>query len=48
MTAGLNFHRIPFKAMGSPCEIQMFVASDAEASHVSALVMADVERLEAL
>jgi len=34
--------------MGSPCEIQMFAGSDAEASRVSALVIADVERLEAL
>ncbi len=33
--------------MGSPCEIQMFAGSDAEASRVSALVIADVERLEA-
>jgi len=34
--------------MGSPCEIQMFAGDDAEASRVSALVIADVERLEAL
>ena len=44
----LEFRRIPFKAMGSPCEIQMFAGSDAEASRASNLVIADVERLEAL
>lgn len=49
MTArALEFHRIPFKAMGSPCEIQMFAASKAEAMHVAGLVIADAERLEAL
>ena len=44
----LEFHRIPFKAMGSPCEIQMFARHDAEAARASNLVIADVERLEAL
>ncbi len=48
MTRHLEFHRVPFKAMGSPCEIQMFVSGAAEAAHVSGLVIADVERLEAL
>jgi thiamine biosynthesis lipoprotein len=48
MTGGLEFYRIAFKAMGSPCEIQMFAATQAEASHVSGLIIADVERLEAL
>ena len=48
MTGSLEFHCIPFKAMGSPCEIQLFAASETEAAHVSRLVIADVERLEAL
>jgi thiamine biosynthesis lipoprotein len=44
----LELRRMPFKAMGSPCEIQMFAGSDAQASRTSDLVIADVERLEAL
>jgi thiamine biosynthesis lipoprotein len=46
--AGLDFHRVAFKAMGSPCEIQMFAGCAGEASRVAALVIDDVERLEAL
>lgn len=33
--------------MGSPCEIQLFAKSKAEADHAAALVVAEVERLEA-
>jgi len=44
----LNYFRVPFKAMGSPCEVQLFAAGKAEARHVSDLVIAEVERLEAL
>lgn len=34
--------------MGSPCEIQLFAASDAQARHVCELVIGDIARLEAL
>jgi thiamine biosynthesis lipoprotein len=44
----LNYFRVPFKAMGSPCEIQLFASGEAEARQVSDLVIAEVERLEAL
>jgi thiamine biosynthesis lipoprotein len=44
----LEYRRIAFKAMGSPCEVQLFAPNDKEASRVAALVIADVERLEAL
>ena len=43
----LAFHRHGFKAMGSPCDIQLFSETEAQAKHVAELVMADVERLEA-
>lgn len=44
----LVHRRTPFKAMGSPCEIQLFAPSEAQAKRVSDLVIAEVERLEAL
>ena len=44
----LNYFRMPFKAMGSPCEVQLFAAGTAEARHMSDRVIAEVERLEAL
>ncbi len=40
--------RVPFKAMGSPCEIQLFGRDKTEGNRVAALVIAEVERLEAL
>ena len=40
-------HRYPFKAMGSPCELQLFAADEAAARRVAARAMADVARLEA-
>jgi thiamine biosynthesis lipoprotein len=40
--------RVPFKAMGSPCEIQLFAPTNTEARRVADLVIAEVERLEAL
>jgi thiamine biosynthesis lipoprotein len=46
-TDRLEYFRTPFDAMGSPCEIQLFAASDAQAKHVSNLVIGDVARLEA-
>jgi len=45
--AELIFHRHGFRAMGSPCEIQLFAATEAQARHAVDLVVADIERLEA-
>jgi FAD:protein FMN transferase len=42
------FRRVPFKAMGSPCEIQLFARNEAEGNRVANLVIAEVERLESL
>jgi thiamine biosynthesis lipoprotein len=39
---------VPFKAMGSPCEVQLFAAGQAQSRHICDLVIAEVERLEAL
>lgn len=39
--------RFPFKAMGTPCEIQLYAESASAARRVSNLVQADIERLEA-
>lgn len=44
----LRLYRHAFKAMGSPCEIQLYAASDAQAKRVAAAAIADVRRLEAL
>jgi thiamine biosynthesis lipoprotein len=47
LKAGIKkLFRFPFKAMGSPCEIQLYAESHAEAKRVSGLAMADVHRLE--
>ena len=39
-------HRFAFSAMGTPCEIQLYAASDAQAQAVAAAVIDDVRRLE--
>jgi FAD:protein FMN transferase len=44
----LKYHRHLFKAMGSPCEVQLYADGDAQARRVVDIVVADVERLEAL
>ncbi|WP_333874297.1 FAD:protein FMN transferase [Methylobacter sp.] len=44
----LNYYRHAFKAMGSPCEIQLFAENHAEARRVADSAIADVYRLEAL
>lgn len=44
----MRFYRHAFKAMGSPCELQLYGADDAEVRGVAAAAIADVERLEAL
>ncbi len=46
--ASLRFYRQPFKAMGSPCDIQLYAANHAEGRRVAALAIAEVQRLEAL
>ncbi|HXK22419.1 MAG TPA: FAD:protein FMN transferase [Myxococcota bacterium] len=43
----MKLYRHGWKAMGSPCEIQLFAASESEARRVSELAIADVARLEA-
>jgi FAD:protein FMN transferase len=44
----LKYFRIEFKAMGTPCDIQLFAANEAEAKQASDAAIADVNRLEAL
>jgi thiamine biosynthesis lipoprotein len=38
--------KFPFKAMGSPCEIQLYGTSRSDARSVARMAIADVERLE--
>lgn len=42
-----NYFRYVFKAMGTPCEIQLFVQDEARARLLANMVIADVQRLEA-
>jgi FAD:protein FMN transferase len=44
----LKYYRNEFKAMGTPCDIQLFAANDAEAKQATDAAIADVNRLEAL
>jgi thiamine biosynthesis lipoprotein len=44
----MKFYRQAFKAMGSPCDIQLYAESLATAERVAAMAIADVGRLEAL
>jgi len=44
----LRLYRHAFKAMGSPCEIQLYAASAAQAKRVAGIAIADARRLEAL
>ena len=44
----LSFFYTSFQAMGSPCDIQLFARTTAEAKRVADVVIADVHRLEAL
>jgi thiamine biosynthesis lipoprotein len=46
-TRQLNYYRSEFKAMGTPCDVQLFAYSDAKANQASHAVIADVQRLEA-
>ncbi len=43
----MELHRERFRAMGSPCELQFWAASRAEAARLLAAARAEVERLEA-
>ena len=44
----LSYYRYAFKAMGSPCDIQLFADSPGKAKRVADAAIADVNRLEAL
>ncbi len=44
----LQYYRVAFKAMGSPCEIQLFVKIKAQGKRIADTAIADVQRLEAL
>jgi len=44
----LKYYRCEFKAMGTPCEIQLFARTEAKARHAADAAIADVQRLEAL
>jgi FAD:protein FMN transferase len=44
----LKYYRREFKAMGTPCDIQLFARKTAEAKHAADAAIADVQRLEAL
>jgi thiamine biosynthesis lipoprotein len=43
----LKFYLQAFNAMGSPCEIQLFAQSQAQAKRIANIAIADVNRLEA-
>jgi thiamine biosynthesis lipoprotein len=43
----MRLYRSAFKAMGSPCEIQLYAGTDDEADRVAGKAVADVHRLEA-
>ena len=44
----LTYYRFAFKAMGSPCDIQLFADTQVNAQRVADAAIADVQRLEAL
>lgn len=45
--AQLNYYHYDFKAMGSPCSIQLYAGSSRKAKRAAKVVMEDVSRLEA-
>ena len=47
-TGQLQYYNFKFKAMGTPCELQLFAESISHATKVSDLVINNVKRLEAL
>ncbi|MGZ8163191.1 MAG: FAD:protein FMN transferase [Methylobacter sp.] len=44
----LKIYHYPFKAMGSPCDIQLYATSNVKAKQAADAAIADVNRLEAL
>jgi FAD:protein FMN transferase len=44
----VKYYRTEFKAMGTPCDIQLFARTETEAKHAADAAIADVQRLEAL
>ncbi|MDD1626006.1 MAG: FAD:protein FMN transferase, partial [Methylococcaceae bacterium] len=46
--SNLKYYRCDFKAMGTPCDIQLFAYNEAQARHAVDAAIADVQRLEAL
>jgi thiamine biosynthesis lipoprotein len=42
----LDYFRLAFNAMGSPCEIQLFAKTEAQARQIAEAAIADVRRLE--
>jgi thiamine biosynthesis lipoprotein len=44
----LKYYRSEFKAMGTPCDIQLFTRTEAEARDAADAAIADVQRLETL
>lgn len=43
----MKFFQFDFKAMGTPCEIQLFAKTEAKAKQVADTAIADIQRLEA-
>jgi FAD:protein FMN transferase len=48
MTNNLKYYRSEFKAMGTPCDIQLFARNKGKARDAANAAIADVQRLEAL
>ncbi len=48
MAGESGYYRYEFKAMGTPCDIQLFARNPARAREAADAVIADVQRLEAL
>ncbi len=44
----MKLYAFPFKAMGTPCDIQLFAEGFNKAKQVATMIIADIERLEAL
>lgn len=46
-TGKLEYSHFVFQAMGSPCDIQLYAKTQAQAQHIAKSVISDVQRLEA-
>lgn len=44
----MKLYRFPFKAMGTPCEIQLYAATEMKAERVVTAAITDIQRLESL